>query len=163
MKLSETVRYDDADPATVFGLICDEDFRDSIGPKIHAISQEVSVTRDGEEATIKIARVMPTEMPDFVKKLVGETVGVTQTEKWGAPDRDGNRKGEVEVHIKGQPASMKGTSTLRAAGGSTELTVDGDVTVKIPFIGKKIEPEIKKAIVAALRTEAKEGNARLKK
>ena len=46
---------------------------------------------------------MPAEVPDFMKKIVGETVDVVQTEDWGAPDADGQRTADVVVQIKGQP------------------------------------------------------------
>jgi len=162
MKISESATYDDATPAQVFALITDEDFRGDVCEKVHAISHAVRVERSGDEATVTIERVMPTEMPDFVKKLVGETVSVAQIERWGAADAQGNRTADVDVQIVGQPAGMTGTSTLRVSGADTVLDVDGDVAVKIPFLGKKIEPEVAKAVVSAIRVEARAGIARLK-
>jgi len=79
-----------------------------------------------------------------------------------ATDAEGNRTADVDVQIVGQPAGMRGTSTLRVSGADTVLDVDGDVAVKIPFLGKKIEPEVAKAVVSAIRVEAREGIARLK-
>jgi hypothetical protein len=56
---------------------------------------------------------------------------------------------------------MLGTAVLEAKGGGTSFTVAGDVTVKIPFIGKKIEPEVAKAIKGSLKHEVELGKTRL--
>ncbi|MEO6604709.1 MAG: DUF2505 domain-containing protein, partial [Aeromicrobium sp.] len=98
---------------------------------------------------------------DFVKKLTGNTVKVKQTEVWGPPDADGNRSADVKVSIIGQPAEMVGTALLKGSGSGTEFTVKGDVKVSIPFIGKKIEPEVAKAIIASLREEVSYGMEKL--
>ena len=67
----------------------------------------------------------------------------------------------MKVSIIGQPAEMLGTAVLEAKGGGTSFTVAGDVTVKIPFIGKKIEPEVAKAIKGSLKHEVELGKTRL--
>ena len=122
---------------------------------------DVDVDESGDGVTITIVRTQPAEMPDFVKKLTGDTVKVKQTEKWSAPADDGSRRADVKVSIIGQPAEMLGTAVLESTGGGTSFTVSGDVTVKIPFIGKKIEPEVAKAIRGSLKNEVELGMTRL--
>ena len=56
---------------------------------------------------------------------------------------------------------MVGTAELKGSSGGTEFSVNGDVKVSIPFIGKKIEPEVAKAIIASLREEVSYGMERL--
>lgn len=162
MRLNETVRYDGATPEQVFTLLCDESFRAEVCATLGSRSHDVRVERGAEDVTVTIERVLPADMPDFVKKLTGETVTVVQTEVWGAAGPDGARTADVEVQIKSQPASMSGTSSLRAGAGGTELALDGEVEVAVPFIGRRVEPEVAKAIASALRTEAEEGSARLR-
>ncbi len=58
-------------------------------------------------------------------------------------------------------AEMIGTAKLFARDSGTDFTVDGDVRVSIPFIGKKIEPEVAKAIRSSLREEVEYGMAKL--
>ncbi|MFY0407570.1 DUF2505 domain-containing protein [Solicola sp. PLA-1-18] len=161
MKIEETVTYPGATPEAVFALISDEGFRTDVCDQMNATRREVTVTSKGEAVTVTISRTIPAALPDALKKIVGDTVSVDQVETWDAPDAGGDRTGRVTVDIKGQPASMKGTTTLAAKGDDTVLTVVGDVSVKIPFIGKKVEPEVAKAIVQALRLECREGNKRL--
>ncbi len=162
MKINETFTYGDADVEAVFGLISSQDFRTEAAEDAGASDIDVDVSESGGTTTVTIVRTQPADMPDFVKKLTGDTVKVKQTEKWGEPDGDGRRTADVKVSIIGQPAEMLGTAELSNDGsGGTTFDVNGDVTVKIPFIGKKIEPEVAKAIRGSLKGEVELGKTKL--
>ena len=88
-------------------------------------------------------------------------VKVIQVEKWAPDDGSGVRTAQIFVDIVGQPAQMKGTSTLSASNGSSVLAVNGDIKVAIPLIGRKIEPEIAKAISASLDKDVELGSTKL--
>ena len=161
MKLSEKFSYAGSDVDAVYGLLVDESFRTESCANQGATDYEVNVVPSGEGATVTIVRTQDADMPDFVKKLTGSTVKVKQTEVWSGPDASGNRTADVKVSIIGQPAEMVGKAKLFAVDGGADFTVDGDVTVKIPFLGKKIEPEVAKAIRASLREEVEYGMTKL--
>lgn len=161
MKLKESFSYDDADVESVYALISDQAFRTESCANQGATDYEVTVDESGGGATVTLMRTQETDMPDFVKKLTGNTVKVKQTEVWSAPDSDGNRTADVKVRIIGQPAEMVGKAVLKGSSAGTEFTVEGDVKVSIPFIGKKIEPEVAKAIKASLREEVAYGMEKL--
>ncbi len=161
MKLNESYSYGDADTESVYSLIANEEFRVESAEDAGGTDVDVSVEESAGGHTITIVRTQEAEMPDFVKKLTGDTVKVKQTEKWGAADGDGTRRADVKVSIIGQPAEMVGTAVLSSSGGGTEFEVNGDVKVSIPFIGKKIEPEVAKAIKASLKHEVELGKTRL--
>ncbi len=161
MKLTEKFSYRDSDVAAVYGLLVDQAFRTESCVNQGASDYDVTVEPHGEGATVTIVRTQPADMPDFVKKLTGSTVKVKQTEVWSGPDASGNRTADVKVSIIGQPAEMVGKAKLFAVDGGADFTVDGDVTVKIPFLGKKIEPEVAKAIRASLREEVEYGMSKL--
>ncbi|MEJ7634000.1 DUF2505 domain-containing protein [Aeromicrobium sp.] len=161
MKLKEEFSYSGADVEAVYALITDQAFRTESCENQGAHEYDVTIEESGDCATVTVVRVQDADMPDFVKKLTGKTVKVKQTEVWGGPDGDGNRTADVKVSIIGQPAEMTGKAKLFAKGGGTEFTLDGDVKVSIPFIGKKIEPEVAKAIRASLREEVEYGQTKL--
>ena len=161
MKITESFSYEGADVESVYALISDQAFRTESCANQGATDYDVQVESTGDGATVTLLRTQEAEMPDFVKKLTGSTVKVKQTEVWSGPDADGNRTADVKVSIIGQPAEMVGTATLKAAGGGTDFSLNGDVKVNIPFIGKKIEPEVAKAIIASLREEVSYGMQRL--
>lgn len=161
MKLSESYTYPAA-VEEVYALIVDPSFRESGCEAQGSTDYDVNVVADGGGHTVTIKRTMPADdMPEFVKKLTGNSVKVVQTEAWGPADSAGGRAADVKVEILGQPAQMKGTATLNGSGDATEFVVDGDVKVSIPLVGKKIEPVVSKAIVRALETDVELGTARL--
>ncbi|KRC66480.1 hypothetical protein ASE12_17915 [Aeromicrobium sp. Root236] len=161
MKLTESFSYEGADVATVYGLITDQAFRTESCANQGAHEYEVTVEESGDGATVTVIRTQDADLPDFVKKLTGSTVKVKQTEVWSGPDASGNRTADVKVSIIGQPAEMTGKAKLVADGAATSFSLDGDVKVSIPFIGKKIEPEVAKAIRSSLREEVEYGQTKL--
>jgi hypothetical protein len=123
-----------------------------------ALSYEVLIEHAADGgARVQVHRVMPAQVPDFIRRFVGETISIGQVEQWSPPGPTGTRTASVDLTVKGQPASMTGSMVLSPApGGSTEL-VTGEVKVSIPFLGRQIEPEIVKVIEAALRIEQRVG------
>ena len=140
-------------------MLSDKGFRERVCAATHALSWTVDVDRAADGVRVRINRVMPAEVPDFVKRLVGETLEVSQDERWSAPDATGARSGTVRVQISGQPAEMNGTLRLEAAGAGSRQLLSGEVRVRLPFLGRKVEPEITKGIVAAMRKEGEVGKA----
>ena len=161
MKLKESFTYTGVDVEAVYGLITDQAFRLESAENQGSRDIDVDVEGDADTATLVIVRTQDSDMPDFVKKLTGNDVKVRQTEVWSSPDADGSRTADVKVSIIGQPAEMVGKATLSSIGDGTDFTVEGDVKVSIPFLGKKIEPEVAKAIKASLREEVEFGMTKL--
>ncbi len=160
MELAETLEYD-ADPDTVFAMLCDKSWREEVCRDVHALSFDVSVRQEGDTVVIRTERTMPAEVPDAVKKFVGDTIVVEQVETWGTRGADGARTADLAVDVKGKPAQMVGTVTLEPVDGGSHEEIRGDVKVRIPFVGGRIEPEIVKAIRAAIRAEGASGRAYL--
>jgi hypothetical protein len=125
-----------------------------------ALSYEVSIERAADGGVrVGVRRVMPAQVPDMVRRFVGESITVDQVEQWSPPGPTGTRTATVQVTVQGQPASMTGSMVLApTAEGCTEL-VTGEVTVAIPFLGRRIEPEIVKVIEAAVRIDHRVGQA----
>lgn len=162
MKLNETFSYPGATVESVYAIITDKAFREEAADADGAIERDISVEpNDLGGHTVTIVRTQPADMPDFIKKLTGETVKVKQTEQWGGADASGSRSADIKVNIIGQPAGMEGKAVLDGSGSDASFVVTGDVKVSIPFIGKKIEPEIHKAISGSLRGEVALGVERL--
>jgi hypothetical protein len=160
MELHESLEYD-ADPGTVFAMLCDKSWREDVCRDVHALSFDVSVRQEGDAVVIRTKRTMPAEVPDAVKRFVGDTIVVEQVETWGPAGTDGRRCADLVVDVKGKPAGMVGTVTLEPVGGKSHEVIRGDVTVRIPFVGGRIEPEIVKAIRAAIRVEGEAGRVYL--
>ncbi len=162
MDLRAEINYPTEDPADAFALVVDPGFRAEVCEAVHALDYDVSVDeREDGTALVTIDRLMAADVPDAIKKMVGETVKIVQTEDWSVPDAVGERTAELLIRIVGQPVTMKGTIELRRATDSVVSSIRGDVKVAIPFFGKKVEPEIAKAIMAAVAREQEAAAARL--
>jgi len=157
LKLSTTY---DASPEDVFAIISDPSFRETACEQTHALSYDVSVTESGDDVVVRVVREMPTDqVPDFARKFVGSTLTVIQTETWRPAAGDGSRTADVHGEIKGTPASFNGTAAITGGTDNAVRSVDLDVRVAVPLIGKKIEPFIAQAIEAALTKEQQLGQS----
>jgi hypothetical protein len=158
MELSAEISYPGATPDEAFALAIDPKFRAAVCEATKALGYDVGIdeTDDGG-ASVRVDRTMWAEVPDFVKKLVGETLDVRQTENWSAADAEGRRTADIRVEIVGQPAKMTGTIVLEPTSDGCREVVSGQVKVSIPFLGGKIEPDVAKAIVTGIKVEQKTG------
>jgi Protein of unknown function (DUF2505) len=158
MRLSTEIDYPGADTSAVFAMVSDRGFREAVCAATGALEYDVDVALDDDgTGGITVTRTHPAEVPDFVKKFVGQTLTLVQSETWGPPRADGGRTADLVISVKGQPASMKGSVTLETTDSGSRELIDGDLLVSVPFIGKKIEPELAKAIVAAAAKEQQTG------
>jgi hypothetical protein len=164
MDLSAEISYPGATPDQAFALIVDSKFRSAVCEATAALGHDVGIEqKDDGGAVVRVDRTVPAEVPDFVKKLVGETLDIRQTEDWSSADAAGLRTADVVVEVVGQPARMTGTIVLEATPDGCREVMTGKVKVSIPFLGGKIEPEVAKAIVAASKVEQKTGREWLAK
>ncbi|WP_312856711.1 DUF2505 domain-containing protein [Arthrobacter mobilis] len=123
----------------------------------------VSVNRDGSvdgAFNLTVVRKLPTtRLPEIARKVVGESLTVTQTERWQAPAADGSRTADVEVKVAGAPVDAKAVQKLVAEGGSTRVQLEGEVTSGIPFLGGKIAAAAEPVLAKALKLQATQAEA----
>lgn len=93
------------------------------------------------------------DMPSIVRNALPGDIVIERAERWSrrAP---GHYTGDVDVTIRGTPASADGGMRLQdlAAGGS-ELVVRAEATVRVPLIGGKIEGVIADQVRQLLAAE----------
>lgn len=154
MDVRAEINYPTATVEQVYALSTDPKFRGAVCEATRALDYDVDVDEHADgTATVTVRRTMPAEVPDFVKRFVGETLDVVQTEEWGAPDNVGQRTANLMVQVTGQPVKMTGRVTIGAVGQGARTSIRGDLRVSMPFVGKKIEPEIANGILAAAAKE----------
>jgi hypothetical protein len=160
MRVTTDIDYPGATPSAVFALIARRDFRVAVCEATHALSYEVDVTvADDGSAAVTVTRTLPAEVPDFVKSFVGQTLTIVQSERWGPPADDGGRAADLLISFTGQPVRMSGSVVLEATADGARERISGDLAVSVPFLGKRIEPEVAKAIVEAAAREEQTGRA----
>jgi hypothetical protein len=158
MRVRAEISYPTGSPNDVFELATSEPFRSAvcIATRAHSHSVDIQHKADGRTSVV-VERTLPAQVPDAVKRFVGETITIVQTEDWGPPRADGGRRADLVIDIVGQPARMTGTVTLEPTGQGARELVDGELKVSVPFFGKQIEPSVAEAIVAAAAIEEATG------
>ncbi len=162
MRVDGEITYPTDDPRKAYALVVDQAFRAEVCKATHAIGYDVAVQeQDDGGALVTITREVPADVPAALKSMVGETVEIVQTESWGAADGSGTRTAGLDIRITGQPVAMRGTISMAPKGGAVVSVVEGDLKVAIPFFGKLVEPDIAKAILAAISEEQSAATKRL--
>ncbi|WP_020577280.1 DUF2505 domain-containing protein [Actinopolymorpha alba] len=151
MDLHRETRYA-ADPTTVFAMLTSESFIRKRAQAAHAIRYDVTVESFGAGARSRTHQSLPAEVPDFVRRLVGECIELDEVITWGEAGPDASRSGELRVDIANAPVTMRGTIQLipEAGGTATRQIVDAELKASVPLIGKKIEEAAAPAVIAGL-------------
>lgn len=137
-----------ADPSAVFSLLTNREFLEQVCQRTHAREQEVSV--DGTD--VKVSRTLPA--PDQARPFTGETLTVVEEVSWSDPQPDGSRTGNVSMTVPGQPVTFRGTYRLIAEGEQgTAMTLNGELKVNVPLVGKKMEQAAEPAVLEGFRTQ----------
>lgn len=158
MNVTAEMTYPGATVADVMALVLDREFRAAVCRATLALSQDVTVEKGADgSVVVTVDRTMPADVPDFIRTFVGQTIRLVQQESWHRGDESRRRTAELELRIVGQPATMTGTITVTAGVDGARELVTGDLRVGVPFIGRKIEAEVAKGIVAAARKEQETG------
>jgi hypothetical protein len=154
MKFSHRMTYDAA-PADVLAMLADPKFREKVCVAMHATRRDVSIDGAAETMTVVVDQTQPAKgIPSFAKKFVGDEIQIVQREQW-----KGGLGATLEVEIPGKPGALDGSISLFPNGSGTIEDVAGDISVKIPMLGGKLEALIGDLLTAALRTEERVGKA----
>lgn len=92
------------------------------------------------------------DLPSMVRNLVPGDIIIERVESW-TPQGSGAYNGRADVEIPGTPASAEGGIRLRDIADGSELHVRMAVTVKVPFLGGKIEAVIADQVTQLLAAE----------
>jgi hypothetical protein len=91
-------------------------------------------------------------LPSMVSSLVSGNLVIQRTESLRR-EAPGRWAGDVDVAIPGTPASAVGSIRVNDTAAGSELVVQADVTVKVPFLGGKIEAVIADQVQQLLAAE----------
>jgi len=155
MRLTHTMTYDAA-LADVSAMLDDPAFRAEVITAQGGVGT-FEIETDGDVTTAVVEQVLPaTGLPSFATKFVGSEITTVQREEWTSAEY-----ADLLVTIPGKPGQMAGSITLVEGGGTTTETVEVEITVSIPLVGRKIEKLIGEMLRKALGKEEKVARAYL--
>jgi len=95
-------------------------------------SCQVDAVADG--VTIQLGMAAPSQ----VSRFTGDTIQATLKATWASQGSD-TWQGPITIDPGKLPGDFTGSSTIAPAGDGTDVTYDGNFTIKIPLLGKTIE------------------------
>ena len=156
MELSHTHRFA-APAAQVLQMLTDRAFREQVCERQQALSAEVVVTGAGHGAEVVVRQTQSMAgAPAIATKLTGDTVTLEQRELWRSATA-----ADLSITLPGKPVELRGgriTLTDRPDGGC-EQVLDGDLRVKVPLVGGKLESMLAEVLRADLRRQPEVGDA----
>lgn len=142
-----------ADAFRTFRVLIDREYIEAKCAATGSLRTTVHVSGSADSAvTLRTVRILPAKVPAVAKSFVGETIEVTETQEWSAPDGDGSRSAIVTVVFSG-PLRFEGTADLRPTATGCSIHTRGRLKAKVPFVGGTIEEEAARQTEKYLRTE----------
>lgn len=152
MKFSHVLSYD-ATPGEVYAMLADPAFREKVCAAMQATRHSVTIEPSGAGMSVVMEQTQPARgIPSFAKRFVGDEMDIVQRESW----TDGS-SAELTIDLPGKPGRFAGRITMAGDGDRTVETVAGDVSVKVPLVGGKLEALIGDLLQVALRAEERVG------
>lgn len=155
MRFEHRTTYD-ASAAAVYAMLIDQDFRQRVSERQGALRTHVtSVSEPGDSAQIAVEQVLPAAgLPDIARKFIGNEITVRRSDRW-----EDARLARVDITIPDKPGSLAARLALTEQDSTTAVSIDGDLTVAIPFIGAKLEALVGDMFRRALDVEAEVARA----
>lgn len=133
----------------VYAMLVDPIFREEVCEYQRVLRYAVAVEATDDGLSVDVDQVQSSRgIPSSVRTFVGEEIEIEQRELWYSPT-----DARLEVTIPGKPGRMSGCISLRERDGTTVESVTGEITVSVPFLGRKIEEMVGQVFGYALDAE----------
>ena len=140
MRKTITITYP-ASPVRTAQMLADPAYQEARVSRAGLDNTSVDVAQRGQGYVA--GSIQPSQLPSVASRFVRSAVSFSVAESWGEPKDDGSRSGGYDVTIKNAPVKVSATSTMAPAADSAEeattVTVDVDLKVTVPLVGKTIE------------------------
>lgn len=142
-----------ATPDQVFAMLTNEAFLRHAATELGSPDARVvsSSSRTAVEATV--------DAPAEIIPFVGKRLSIAQEVTWEGTDPDGSRPGTFTITVPGAPVTFAGAVRLAPSASGSVVEYAGELTVRIPLLGARIEKEAAPAILEALDAQAHVGRS----
>jgi hypothetical protein len=141
-----------AQPSQVAAMLTDRAFLEKVC--LASEAEKHSVTVDGSHTTV--SRTLPA--PSSISKFTGSTITILEDLVWSESASDGSRTAKFTLTVPGLPVEMLGSARIAAGGRGTRVDYSGDLSVNIPFVGRKLEQSAAPAVLDGIGLQQRVGN-----
>jgi hypothetical protein len=157
MELSHDLSYD-ASPGEVAAMLADRAFRERVCEAMGSTHWDVTIdgtTGAGPGMRVVVDQTRATKgVPAVARRFVGDEIRIVRRESWTNESR-----ADLTIDVPGKPATFAGAIALVAGGGRTVMSVTGDITVRIPMLGGRLEGLVADVLRAGFDAEHRVGRA----
>lgn len=159
MRKTITITYP-ADPTRTAQMLASPAYQEGRIARAGLDDASVDVAQRGQGFVSTISgNIQPSQLPSVASRFVRSAVSFSVAESWGEPKDDGSRSGGYDVTIKNAPVKVSATSTMSPAGEATTVTVDVDLKVTVPLVGKTIEEKAMSMVGRVVADEERRATA----
>ena len=142
-----------ADPARVHAMVTDEAFLAHAAAELGSPDARVAAT------AARTAVAASIETPPEINAFGGPRLSIVQETTWADAAPDGSRTGTIDLTVAGAPVSVRGTALLAPTPEGSAITYEGDLVVKVPLRGGRIEAAAAPTILEAFEAQGRVGRA----
>jgi hypothetical protein len=140
-----------AAPKKVFAMLTGSDY---LSDKVsHSVKGAFEKSGNSPNFQIHITRTIDGELPDMVRKFVGDELKVVEIQNWSELSQE-DFLAQFELKINSAPVEIKGTIALTGAQ-STQVLIKVKVKVNVPIFGTMTEPQVVAKLKSVLQDEEK--------
>ena len=136
MQFTQSVSYPGTVDEVVAMYLTPDYLERRFGQFVVAGSSTVSV--EGERVSFA-GTVRPELIPSAASRFVKSDLRISFTEEWTS--NEAGARSRTSVTGDGAPVSVEATSTLTGTGTGCSRAVSGNVSVRVPLLGGRIEKE----------------------
>lgn len=136
MQFTQSVSYPGTVDEVVAMYLTPDYLERRFGQFVVAGSTTVSV--EGERVSFA-GTVRPELIPSAASRFVKSDLRISFTEEWTS--NEAGARSRTSVTVDGAPVSVEATSTLTGTGTGCSRAVSGNVSVRVPLLGGRIEKE----------------------
>lgn len=138
-----------AAPEKVFAMLTGSEYLSDKVSK--AISGKFESTGQSPNLQIQIVRTLAGDLPELVKKFVGETLTVVESQNW-SKSADKNYAADLELKINNAPVEIFGTISI-TGNQISQVLIKLKVKVNLPIFGAMAEPQVVEKLKTVLLDE----------
>ena len=129
----------DCSPQQLFDLLSDDNFDDELMKALNIQKEVLSNEKTSDGPKLKLCLTTPDEIPSFARKFIGDKLSYVETRTWHKGTLSNNWVIEPKISIGSIKIDVRGTITISAADNGCIRRTEGEFSVGIPLVGKKVE------------------------
>lgn len=150
-KISRVDKYN-ASADDIWAMLNSREYVDGKYQALGDISTDVVTFDTGDSVALSVERIVPADLPDFAKKIMGDTNKIVQTENWTASGD--SYVCDLHIEFPGKPLKVTGKLEVKPTGDATsDWHVNMEIKASIPLVGGKLEGVVEKETLASLDKE----------